>query len=53
MRLPASRPLLGELRGVEVVTRPDQKRRWDFPTVVALYEKDAPPLPRPAEGQGE
>jgi len=51
MRLPASRPLIGELKGVEVVTRPNQKQRWDFPTVVELYQKNAPPLPRPAEAE--
>jgi hypothetical protein len=43
LRLPESRPLAKSLSGVEVVTRPDQKRRWDFPTAVALYEQSAPP----------
>lgn len=43
LRLPASRPLLGEIEGVDVVTRPDQSQRWDFPTVVALYEASDPP----------
>jgi hypothetical protein len=47
LRLPASRPLLGNLEGVEVVTRPDQKQRWDFPTVVKLYERNAQSLPQP------
>jgi len=49
--LPQSRPLLGSLKGVEVVQRPEQKKRWDFPSVVALYEEtsgwgkpDAPSL---------
>lgn len=45
LRLPASRPLLGNLEGVEVVTRPDQKQRWDFPTVVKLYERNAQKSP--------
>ncbi|MEI6783262.1 MAG: hypothetical protein WCQ21_20355 [Verrucomicrobiota bacterium] len=51
LRLPVSRPLLAELKGVEVVTRPNQKERWDFPTVVKLYEKNARPLPEPQEAK--
>jgi hypothetical protein len=51
LRLRASRPLLTQLKGVEVVTRHNQKQRWDFPTVVKLYEKSAPPLPEPQEGK--
>jgi len=51
LHLPRSRPLIGSLENVEVVLRPDQKQRWDFPTVVRLYEKDAPPLlPPPIPG---
>ena len=42
--LPQSRPLVGSLEGVEVVTRSDQTKRWDFPTVVNLYLDDAAPL---------
>jgi hypothetical protein len=37
LHLPASRPLTGRVTGVTVVTRPDQKERWDFPTVVRKY----------------
>ena len=37
LSLPKSRPLLGSLPGVEVVRRSEQKKRWDFPTVVDLY----------------
>jgi hypothetical protein len=37
LHLPASRPLIGELSGVDVVVRPNQKKRWDFPTVVEMY----------------
>ena len=44
LHLPESRPLVGSLEGVEVVTRSDQKKRWDFPTVVELYLEDAEPL---------
>jgi hypothetical protein len=45
LHLPASRPLVGTLSGVEVVSRPDQKTRWDFPTIVKTYQdqKAAPP----------
>jgi hypothetical protein len=43
LHLPESRPLFGKLDGVEVVTRPNQKKRWDFPTVVSLYENSDPP----------
>jgi len=39
LSLPKSRPLLGSLPGVEVVQRSDQKKRWDFPTVVDLYQE--------------
>ena len=34
---PKSRQLIKTLKGVEVVLRPDQKKHWDFPTVVRLY----------------
>jgi hypothetical protein len=37
LHLPKSRPLLNSVAGVEVVVRPDQRKRWDFPTVLALY----------------
>ncbi len=39
LALPGSRPLLGSLPGVQVVRRSEQKKRWDFPTIVDLYEK--------------
>ena len=48
--LPQSRPLVKSVEGVEVVVRPDQKRRWDFPTVVGLYGKQAAPLFRQIPG---
>jgi hypothetical protein len=35
LRLPKSRPLAGSLKGVKVVQRADQKKRWDLPTVLA------------------
>ncbi len=44
LHLPKSRPLVGKLRGVEVATRPNQNKRWDFPTVVSLYEQSDPPF---------
>ena len=37
LHLPKSRPLEGDLPGVEVIYRNDQTRRWDFPGVVKLY----------------
>jgi hypothetical protein len=49
LHLPKSRPLLNKLDGVEVVTRSDQTKRWDFPTVVRLYEETRP-KPKPIEG---
>ena len=42
LHLPKSRPLAGTLAGVEVVVRPDQKKRWDIPAVVALYQQQSP-----------
>jgi hypothetical protein len=47
--LPKSRPLLNQLDGVRVLTRSDQKKRWDFPTVVRLYQETRP-KPRPIPG---
>jgi len=44
LHLPTSRPLVGALDGVDVAARQPQKKRWDFPTVVALY-KAAQPKP--------
>ncbi len=39
LTLPDSRPLIGSLQGVEVVQRSNQKKRWDFSTVVDLYKE--------------
>jgi hypothetical protein len=50
LHLPASRPLVEPIAGVEVVTRTDQKKRWDFPTVVDLYMEDAAELFKPIPG---
>lgn len=49
LRLPKSRPLAGSLKGVEVVQRADQKKRWDLPTVLALYKETADWLKPDAE----
>jgi len=49
LTLPRSRPLLNQLDGVEVATRSEQTKRWDFPTVVKLYEETRP-KPKPIEG---
>jgi hexosaminidase len=37
LMLPKSRPLVGTLDNVELVTRSDQTKRWDFPAVVEHY----------------
>ena len=42
LHLPESRPLVNRLCGVQVVTRANQKKRWDFSTVVDLYKKTNP-----------
>ena len=48
--LPKSRPLLNALEGVDVVVRNDQQKRWDFPTVVELYQEEAGPAAKPIPG---
>jgi len=42
LHLPESRRLANQIKGVKVVYRPDQSRRWDFATAVKLYEQTAP-----------
>jgi len=37
LTLPKSRQLVGTLENVELVTRSEQTKRWDFPAVVELY----------------
>ncbi|MGO8928331.1 MAG: hypothetical protein ACLQU3_15800 [Limisphaerales bacterium] len=45
LHLPSSRPVLKAPKAVNVVYRPDDSRRWDFPSVIEAYEKlPAPPL---------
>jgi len=44
LHLPQSRPFEGTLKGIKIVCRPVQKKRWDFETVVRLYKEKAPPL---------
>jgi len=39
LTLPKSRPLVSPLEGVEVATRSDQEKRWDFPTIISLYKE--------------
>ncbi len=47
LHLPATRPLIGTLPGVEVVVRPNQKKRWDFPTIIKEYQAEtSPPGPK-------
>jgi len=38
LHLPKSRPLVNSIEGVDVVVRSNQKKRWDFPTVVSAYQ---------------
>ena len=40
--LPKSRPLVADVAGVEVAARSEQSKRWDLPTVVKLYQEQAP-----------
>lgn len=48
--LPRSRPLIGTVAGVEVVLRPDQTKRWDFPMVIKLYQQQAAAAFKPIPG---
>lgn len=48
--LPKSRPLLNTVDGVEVVVRPDQRKRWDFPAIVALYRDQVVERNKPIPG---
>lgn len=50
LHLPAPRPALRGPPAVTVVPRAAQARRWDFPTVVSLYETQAAPPARPIPG---
>ncbi|NQT37993.1 MAG: hypothetical protein HQ581_10915 [Planctomycetes bacterium] len=50
LHLPKSRPLIGTVKGVEVSIRPDQEKRWDFPTVVDLYRQQAGGWMKPIPG---
>ena len=40
LHLPSSRPLIGTLPDVDKVVRPDQKKRWDFPTIINRIKGD-------------
>jgi hypothetical protein len=37
--LPKSRQFTNSVEGIEVIVRSDQKKLWDFPTIVGLYRK--------------
>jgi hypothetical protein len=43
LHLPRSRPPVGLPAAVEWLPRPDQRARWDFPTVVERYRGTNPP----------
>ena len=44
LHLPETRRLVRPVDGLKVVYRRPQSKRWDFDTVVGIYEKTAPPL---------
>lgn len=50
LHLPRSRPAVSVPPGVEVAARTDQTRRWDFASVVELYERQAATPPKPIPG---
>ncbi|MCX6903088.1 MAG: hypothetical protein NTW03_06340 [Verrucomicrobia bacterium] len=50
LELPRSRPALTVPNGVEVEPRANQTQRWDFPTVVALYENQPAQAAKPIPG---
>jgi hypothetical protein len=50
IHLPESRPLRKTPKGVTAAFRPNQKTRWDFDRVVALYRPQMPPPPKPIPG---
>ncbi len=44
LHLPKSRHLTKPIDGVQVILQPNQKKRWDFESVVKEYEKQAFPI---------
>jgi hypothetical protein len=50
LHLPQSRPAVSAPKGVELAARSDQSRRWDFPSVVEMYERQAAAPPKPIPG---
>jgi hypothetical protein len=50
IHLPKSRPLRKPPQGVTIAYRSEQKTRWDFDRVVALYRPQMPALPKPIPG---
>ncbi|NUQ63518.1 MAG: hypothetical protein HUU20_13655 [Pirellulales bacterium] len=44
LHLPEARPLVGTIARVETASRSNQKKRWDFQTVVEAYRNVAPPV---------
>jgi hypothetical protein len=47
LHLPQSRPLIGSAAGAEVQYRPNQTKRWDFPTMVEIYRQQRQPGAKP------
>jgi hypothetical protein len=50
LHLPESRRPVGTVVGVEIALRAPQKKKWDFATVVQLYNATAPALFQPIPG---
>lgn len=50
LHLPKSRPLVDTIPGVEVAVRSNQRRRWDFSSVVQQYSEQAGPWSKPIPG---
>ena len=45
LHLPKSRPAVKVPKGVEVVYRPDDEHRWDYPAIIEAYHKLGAPPP--------
>ena len=50
LHLPQSRKCLSAPKAVTVEYRPDQTKRWDYPSVVALHQQKAEPAAKPIPG---
>ena len=39
LHLPSNRTLTGSLPECDIAVRPEQKTRWDFPTIIKMYRE--------------